>query len=430
MTTAAVPRPSLLRTMGRWSLTAAVVNGVIGSGIFGLPSAVTALAGAWSPALVLLAGACILVVILCFAEVGSRFDEAGGPYLYTRTAFGPAIGFHVGWLLLAGRLLSAAAALNILVAYLGPLFPPAATGSGRAAVMVIAMSIVTAINVRGVQTAAWATNGFTIAKLLPLLLLIGLGLFAIRADVIATQLVPNPEWREAMLLLVFAYGGFEATIIAASESKDPKRDTPFALLTALVAVTIIYCLLQLVVIGVLPNAASTSTPIAAGLGQLLGPAGVTIGSIAVILSVYGWLTGFTLMMPRVLYSMAGRGELPAALATVHPRFRTPHVAVLVNAAVALAMGLVSSFGQAAALAAIARLVIFVATCAALIALRRSGAPRAGFHVPAGEWVAAAGIAFSVWLLSTRTLPQIGLLAAAIVIGAVVRAAYRPREVQA
>ena len=154
--------------MGRWSLTAAIVNGVIGSGIFGVPSAVAALTGAWSPLAVLIAGACVFLVILCFAEVGSRFDEAGGPYLYAREAFGPIVGFQVGWLLLVSRLLACAAALNILIVYLGVLAPPVATPTGRALTMSGAMAVATAINVTGVRMAAWTTNVFTIAKLLPL----------------------------------------------------------------------------------------------------------------------------------------------------------------------------------------------------------------------------------------------------------------------
>ena len=209
--------------MGRWSLTAAIVNGVIGSGIFGVPSAVAALTGAWSPLAVLIAGACVFVVLLCFAEVGSRFDEAGGPYLYAREAFGPVIGFQVGWLLLVSRLLACAAALNILIVYVGVLAPPVATPAGRAITMIGAIAVVTAINVTGVRLAAWTTNVFTVAKLLPLLLLIALGLPQIRSDVFATQAVAHPDWREAVLLMVFAYGGFESMVIAASETRDPRR---------------------------------------------------------------------------------------------------------------------------------------------------------------------------------------------------------------
>jgi amino acid transporter len=408
--------------MGRFSLTAAIVNGMIGSGVFGLPSAVAALTGEWSPLAVLIAGAGNFVVMLCFAEVGSRFDDAGGPYLYARDAFGAIVGFQVGWLLLFSRLLACAAALNILVVYLGVLLPPVATPFGRALTMTIAMVFVTAINITGVRMAAWTTNVFTVAKLLPLVLLVALGLPQIRSEILATQTVDRPDWREAVLLLVFAYGGFESMVIAASETRNPRRDTAYALIAAGGIVTLLYCLLQIVIVGVLPDAGEVTTPVASALRALLGTSGATLGSAAVVLSVYGWLTGFTLMMPRVLYSMARHGELPAVVGRVHPRFRTPHVAIIANAVLALAMAIYSSFSEAATLAAIARLVVFAVTCAALIALRRSRGPSPGFQLPAGPIVSVAGVGFAVWLLSTRSIAQLGILGGVIVVGAVLRAA--------
>ena len=265
--------------MGRWSLTAAIVNGVIGSGIFGLPSAVAALTGAWSPLAVLIAGACVFLVLLCFAEVGSRFDEAGGPYLYAREAFGPVVGFQVGWLLLVSRLLACAAALNILIVYVGVLVPPVATPAGRAITMTGAMAVATAINVTGVRLAAWTTNVFTIAKLLPLAPAHRAGVAAdsrrrLRRDTPSHALTGV----EAVLLMVFAYGGFESMVIAASETRDPRRDTGPALIAAGVIVTLIYCLLQVVIVGVLPDAGRTTTPVASALREILGPVGATLGS--------------------------------------------------------------------------------------------------------------------------------------------------------
>ena len=214
--------PALVRAIGRWDLTASVVNAVVGSAIFGMPATIAALTGAWSPLAVLLAGLGILPIVLCFAEVGSRFDAAGGPYLYAREAFGSATGFHVGWLLLWTRLLSGAAVLNVMVTYLAQLAPWAGTAGGRATVMTAAVALVTAINVLGVRQAAWTVNLFTVAKLLPLLLVIALALLALDRGVLATQAVATPRWTDAVLLLVFAYGGFESSVIAASETRRPR----------------------------------------------------------------------------------------------------------------------------------------------------------------------------------------------------------------
>jgi APA family basic amino acid/polyamine antiporter len=186
-------------------------------------------------------------------------------------------------------------------------------------------------------------------------------------------------------------------------------------------VTVIYCLLQLVIVGVLPEAGRSTTPVASALREVLGSGGATIGTAAVIVSVYGWLTGFTLMMPRVLYSMATHRELPPLLGRVHPDFRTPHVAIIANAIVALAMALYSSFAQAATFAAIARLTVFASTCAALLALQRRGTPAPAFHLRGGSLIAIAGVAFSLWLLATRNSTELLILFAIIAAGVLLRA---------
>lgn len=422
-----VAEPILVRAIGRWALTAIVVNSVIGSGIFGLPSALAGLAGAWSPVTVLLAGASVFLVVLCFAEVGSRFDESGGPYLYAREAFGPAAAFQVGWLHLWTRVLSAAAVLNVLVAYLAAIAPWAGTPAGRAVAMTAGLTIATAVNVIGIRQAAWSVNLFTIAKLLPLVAVILLGAFHIRGDVLATQLVPHPDWTQAVLLLVFGYGGFESAVVAAGESRDPRRDTAFALIVAMLSITALYALMQLVVVGVLPNAKDQPAPIVATLRELVGAPGGMIGALAVVISVYGWLLGFVLTTPRILFAMGARREMPSVFARVHPRYRTPHVAIIVNAIVALALGLASGFTQLAIFSAIARLAIFASTCAALVALRRRSGTPAAFRAPGGGATAVGGIAFCLWLLSTRNLAQAWFLPVVLAMGALVWLIMRSRR---
>jgi basic amino acid/polyamine antiporter, APA family len=408
----------LVRAIGRWTLVAAIINAVIGSGIFGLPSALAGFAGEWSPVTVIVAGAGILVIVFCFAEVGSRFDAGGGPYLYSRSAFGPAVGFQVGWMHIFTRLLSAAAVVNVLVAYLTKLAPWVGTPTGRTFTIVAAVIVVTIINVGGVKQAAWTVNLFTIAKVLPLVAVILLGVFQLRSTVFATQAVAEPRWSDAVLLLVFAYGGFESAIIAAGETKDPKRDTAFALLIAMSAITIIYSLVQLVVVGVLPNAAASTAPFADTMSALVGPVGSTIAIIAVAISVFGWLMGFALMTPRILFAMAERGEIPAFCARVHPQFRTPYVAIVVNSAIALALSLAGSFTQLATSSAITRLTIYFVCCASLLALRRRWGPPEGFRIVAAPMVATVAMLLCLWLLSTRSLAQSWFLLVIIGSGAV------------
>ncbi len=402
--------PRLVRAIGRWDLTAGIVNAVVGAGIFGTPSVVAGLTGAWSPLAFVLAALGIMTVVLCFSEVGSRFEESGGPYVYARGAFGVHVGYQVGWLHVWTRLLSGAAILNVFVSYLGQIVPWAVTPSGRWVVMTTVVFLITAVNVWGVRQAVWAVNAFTIAKMLPLFALIALGLPRISGEVLATQAPHPPLWADAVLLVVFAYGGFESAVVAASETRNPRRDTGFALVTALAVVTLVYCLLQLVVVGVLPRAKESSAPVASALTVLLGPPGAVLGSVAAIVSGYGWLTGFALMTPRVLFSMGERGELPAVLGRIHPRFLTPHVAIVVNSIAMLALALAGTFAGAANLSVVTRLCIYVLVCAALPVLRsRKPEEAPGFRLQGGVAVAGAGIVFCLWLLATRSYEQMWML---------------------
>ena len=403
--------PRLLRAMGRWDLTAAVVNGVVGSGIFGLPSVLAQHLGALSPLAFGLGGLGIFAIVLCFAEVSSRFEDGGGPYLYVRESFGPLTGFQVGWLHLWTRLFSAAAVINLFGSYLAQLLPAAGSPSGRALALTGLVGLLTALNVIGVKQATWAVNLFTVAKLLPLGLLVALGLPRIGGDVLATQAVPALDWPAAVLLVVFACGGFESAVIPAGEALRPRRDMAFALLVAMAGIVVLYASVQLVVVGVVPHAASTgSAPISAAFRELLGGAGSVAATVAVLVSTYGWTSGFVLATPRILLSMADRGEVPRVLGAVHPRFRTPHVAILANAALALALAVYGSFAWAVTISVVTRLLVYLLTCGALVILRARRPHEApGFRLPGGTALAVLGIAFCVWLLATRSYEQTWIL---------------------
>jgi amino acid transporter len=429
-TQAAEPSPTgLVRVIGRWDLTAAIVNGVIGSAIFGMPTEQARLAGAWSPLVALIAGAGVLTIVLCFAEVASRFQDPGGPYLYARDAFGPFIGFEAGWLTFWIRVTAVAANLNVFVDYLARLLPAAGSGYARAGVMALVVGVIAAINVLGVRQATWTVDAFTIAKLLPLALLVFLGLPQIDGGVLASQAVAAPQWTQAILLLMFAYGGFEAPLIPAGEARNPRRDTAFALLTALAVIATLYCLVQLVVVGLVPAladpAAPVKAPVAAAFGALLGGPGVVLASVAAMVSIYGYTTGTVLQSPRVLFSMAERGDLPAVFARVHARFRTPHVSIATFAVLVFALALFGSFAWNATLSAIVRLLTYGLTCVALLVFRRrAGAPAAGFRLPAATVVAPVAVGFCLWLLVTRPLDEKWVVAALVTAGAVLFAVRR------
>ncbi|HSB61191.1 MAG TPA: APC family permease, partial [Vicinamibacteria bacterium] len=346
----------------------------------------------------------------CFAEVASRFREAGGPYLYVREAFGPQLGFQAGWLTFWIRVLALAANLNVFVEYLGQLAPWAAASPGRVVVIVTVMAILTAINLIGVRQATWTVDLFTLAKLLPLVLLVLLGLPRLDPEALASQAVARPEWTQAILLLMFAYGGFEAPLIPAGEARDPRRDTAFALLVALGVIALLYGLVQLAIVGVVPRAADVKAPVAVAFGVLLGPAGVTLAALGALVSVWGYATGSVLQAPRLLFSLGERRELPALLAHVHPRHRTPDAAILAYAVVTTAIAAYGTFEGTATLSAIVRLVTYGLTCAALPMLRRRRPGEApGFRAPAAALVAPAGALFCLWLLATRSFGEAWVL---------------------
>src|ERR1700736_2537597 len=260
-------KPNLVRAIGRWSLIALMVNFTIGAGIFGLPSAAAGLLGSQSPIAYLIAAAGIGVIAACVAEVASRFRQAGGPYLYTKVAFGRFLGLQTGWLLWLTRISAAAAVANVFIDYLSGFWPQAKEPAVRPVILTILIGCLAAANIRGIKTGTRISNFLTVAKLLPLVIFVVGGLLFIHVHGSPVPIVaeshPAGAWMNAVLLVMFAYGGFEAALIPAGEAKNPARDAPVALIAALVIVTAVYFLVQVVVVHVLANSAETGRPLSA-----------------------------------------------------------------------------------------------------------------------------------------------------------------------
>jgi basic amino acid/polyamine antiporter, APA family len=401
------PRSQLVRAIGRWSLVALVVNSIVGSGVFGLPSTVAALIGVYSPYAVLAAGAGMSVIIGCFAEVASRFQEAGGPYLYARVAFGRMMGIQTAWMLWLGQIAAPAANANLFVIYLGEFFPHAKDSIPRAFILTALVGVLAFINIRGVRAGAQVSNLFTAAKLVPLVFVIVLGLFVLQRhhwNIATTPVGPvsMSQWLKAMLLLVFAYGGFETALAPMSEAKNPRRDAPFALFTALVVCTALYALIQYVVVGVLPDAVHSQRPLADVARLAVGPIGGALVAVGALVSFYGYLSAKILAMPRVPFALAEQGDFPKTFASVHRRFRTPYVSILVFAAMVWGLALIGDFKWNVTLSAVARLLYYGVGCAALPVLRRmeSADTSAMFHLPAGDFFAVVGVILCA-VLATR-----------------------------
>ena len=426
------PGGGLVRAIGRWSLTALVVNSVIGSGVFGLPSTIAGFLGKISPLAVLIAGAGMGVIFACFAEVASQFPEAGGPYLYARAAFGRAMGIQMAWMLLLGQAAAPAANANLFVIYLGEFWPHARDPIPRALILTLLVGILAVINIRGVKAGTQVSNFFTAAKLVPLAAVITMGLFVLGrhpggvAVVNANSITAN-QWLNAVLLLVFAYGGFETALAPMGEAKNAGRDAPFALFAALLACTAIYALIQWVVVGVLPDAVHSERPLADVARIALGPTGAALVAIGALISFYGYLSAKILGMPRVTFALAEQGDFPKAFAAIHPRFHTPYISILAFAILVWAFALSGEFKWNVTLSAVARLLYYAVCCAALPMLRHKRLTQAGFRLPAGNLLAGLGVLMCAALLTRVDFRQSLIVAGTILLGLLNWAVARQRR---
>jgi basic amino acid/polyamine antiporter, APA family len=411
------PQTGLVRAIGRWSLAALAVNSIIGSGIFGLPSTVADYLGKSSTAAVLIAGAAMGIIMACFAEVASRFSDAGGPYLYARTAFGRLIGLLVAWTLYLSQTAAPAANANLFVIYLAEFWLPAKAPWPRFLILTVLVGLLAIINSRGAKQGAIASNVFTAAKISALLMVMFAG-------VAFTMLRPAPwndsgaraanSWMKAIFLLIFAYGGFESALVPSSEAKNPTRDMVFALFVALVSCTVIYAVIQWVVVGVLGPGVTTDRPLAEVARVAMGRRGAALVAIGALVSVYGYLSAKILGMPRVTFALAEQGDLPRAFAAVSARFHTPWFSILVYAIAVWILALIGSFAWNVTLSVVARLFYYGVVCAALIALRRKDARPPGFRLPGGPAWAVLGVLITLVLLTRADLSKSIILGLTVV----------------
>ena len=421
-----VSSEGLVRGIRRWDLVAVTINGIIGAGIFGLPAKVYSLIGSYSLIAFIVCAAVVTLIILCFAEVGSRFEETGGPLVYAREAFGATVGFEVGWLSWLARLTAFAANCNLLVTYLGFFWSAATTPLPRATIITVIVVSLTVINFIGVRQTAIANDVFTIGKLVPMLIFIAVGLFFLSPP--AYSFGPKPAFgafSQSVLLLIYAFTGFEMAAIPAGEIQDPRKNLPRALLIATGVVATVYVLIQIVCIGTLPALASSGKPLADAAQNFMGTTGAAIISIGAIVSIAGNLNILVLSGSRLTFAFGENQQLPSFLAVIHRRFYTPYISIFLTSALMLVLTLKSSFVAAVTISAIARLVTYAVTCAALPILRRRiEAPKALFHTPGGTIIAIASLIIAAWLLIHSTWNEAIAAVVAAAIGLVIHLVYR------
>ena len=428
MSTPATPaaEAGLLRAIGTWGLAASIVNVTVGGGIFRLPASpdVTGRLGAAAPLAYLACAIVMGLIVLCIAEAGSRVSLTGGPYAYVEMTFGRYAGFMVGTLLWLIGATAIPGVAGLFADAAARLVPALGSPVGRAAFLAVMFGAVTVINVAGVKQGTRLNSVLTVAKLAPLLLLLVVGLFAVDTANLAWASTPTGgDLSRASVILIFAFAGVESALVPSGEVRDSARTVPRAVFLAMGLITLLYIGLQVVAQGVLgASLVGDATPLATAAGRVFGPWGVVLLSTGFMISAFGYLSGMMLAVPRALFAFARDGILPSQLASVHPRFHTPWVAIVVQSALAWLLAITNSFEALAIIANVSAALVYLGCAAAAWKLRRtSTVGDGGFTVPGGAivpWLAAIAIAF---LLSSVTLKEWSVLAAVVVAASVLYA---------
>jgi amino acid transporter len=419
---------TLKRAVSRWQIVALALNGVVGSGVYLLPAAAAALLGPASLWAVVLAGGIVLLVVLCFAEAASYFDQPGSSYLYARHAFGPLVGFEVGWMLWLARVASVASLSVGFAQALSYLIPAVEQGWPRMLAIILPLLALTAINIVGVRSGANTAVVLVLGKMIPLGIFVSVGFFAVSMSTVSgQQATKEGGLAGAALILIFAFGGFENTAAPAGEFRNPRRDIPFALLVEIGIVTMLYVAVQWVALGTVPDLGSSATPLADGARVFLGGWGGLLLTVGAAVSILGTNSNSVLAGPRYLFALSRDGYGPGFLADIHPRFRTPANAILVQTCIALPLALSGTFVGLATLSVIARLFTYLGTTAAVPILRRRFPDTDGFRLPGGALIPASATVVGLGLLASASWTNLLAGAAAAAVGGIIFALRRRSE---
>jgi amino acid transporter len=418
MSNAEREKVGLKKEIGKLGFSAIALNGTIGAGIFALPAIAIERAGLFSPWIYVACGVLIMVIVLVFARVASYFKDTGGPVTYTGRAFGPFAGFQAGWLLTLSRAAAFAANAHLMVTYAGWFWPPLADGGWHLSAVLAVCVLLLAVNLVGVKQGMLAIFALTVLKLLPLVLLVFLGISQTLPEIFTgAQIPPLDSLGETMLVVFYAFVGFESAVIPAGEARDPRRDIPLALVRTILAITVFYFLIQVVTVSVAPEVAGSKTPLADVAQILMGTAGAAILTLGAVFSISGNLTSSMLSAPRMVYAMSHLGSLPDWFGRVHPRFQTPANAIGFYAVFSIALALSGGFVFLAAMSTVVRLMVYVACIATLPVLKRKLPEREGqFRLPGGMVIPALALLLSLWLMTHASLKSWLLTAVFMVLG--------------
>lgn len=402
-------QPTLLRVIGVRGLGAAIFNITVGAGIFVLPAHAAAQLGSAAPLAYLVCAVAVVLVALCFAEAGSRVPQSGGPYAYVEAALGPYAGYLCGVLLWLGITLAMGGVATVFADALSVLVPSVGLGLPRVVILIVLPSSLALVNVRGAAFGSRLSGISTLAKLVPLVAFIVLGLPHLNSSNLTISALPPLDHLAATgQLLMFAFFGLESALQVSGEVRDPQRTVPRAIALGLFGVALLYIAVQIVAQGVLGSTLAApetaKAPLAAAASQFAGPAGARLILIGTIVSTFGFMTAAMLSTPRTLYALAADGFLPRSIAAVHPRFRTPYVAIAAQTVIVCTVALTGTYVKLAIVAGVAILLVYLACCVAAALLRRRDVGREGqpFRMPAGSVVPWLAAALLVWMLVNAT----------------------------
>jgi basic amino acid/polyamine antiporter, APA family len=359
-------------------------NGAIGASIFALPATLAADFGTSAPWLFPLVGIASLLIAIPFSRSVAAFPESGGPATYGRV-FGTLAGFELGWIYYVARATAFAANLNVLISYLARWLIGTDAGVARIALMLGIVAGFAMVNIYGVRAAMRVLGGFTFLKTVPLIIA-ALAALAIAGVPAPGPLPPISDIEVGVLIVFYAFVGFENATVTAGETRDPQRTLPRALIGTIAMVALLYFVVQMAFVALFPNGLEegVETPLLALGERLIGPAGALVLGLAAVFSLAGNLHSNMAATPRVTYAMAERGELPAWLANVHGGFATPASSILFFAAIVAALAVSGSFIWLAVISTLARMIVYAAT---ILALPR--APNRPARISASYWVIAA-----------------------------------------
>lgn len=420
---------SLVRALGTWGLAASIVNLTIGGGIFRLPAAAASALGSAAPIAYVVCALAMGLIVVCFAEAGSRVSLTGGLYAYVDVAFGPLVGFVAGVMLWAGLTAATAAVASFFADALGALVPALASSPARSVVLIAVLALLAALNISGVRGASRFNAVMTVAKLLPLVVLVVVGVAAVRGQNLAWSSAPaTGDVARASTVLIFAFLGVEAALLPSGEVKDPSRTVPRAIFIAMLTVTLLYLAVQIVTQGILGSSlAGQKAPLAEAAAVVLGGPGRMLILVGSVISMFGHVSGMTLSVPRMLFAFGRDGFLPSSLAIVHDRFRTPWIAIILQTMLVIMLAVTGSFETLAVVANGSMLLVYMACCAAVLELRRRGVQESGtpFRAPLGGVIPVAAIVVIAWLLKSLTGDEWRALLVVLAVAVVIYAASMP-----